>query len=113
MLASDDLLLRNLRALAQVRHTRGDTNPRAPPEPTAPGVLRAAARLETDTDQQGLVLEPKKGQSLASSPLLHASSGFVSVHSAMAHGRPTSSATRAHCQFCLYTKCCGYPHPGR
>lgn len=68
-MASDDLLLRNLRALARVRHTRGDTNLVLHPNPQPQEFFELPHDLETDTDQQGLVLEPQEGAEFGIVPL--------------------------------------------
>lgn len=68
-LASDDLLLHNLRALARVRHTRGDTCLVLRPSPQPQEFFEPLHASEADIDQQGLVLEPQEGEEFGIVPL--------------------------------------------
>jgi len=60
-LAPDDLLLRNLRALARARRKRGDTSLMLHPSPQPQEFFELPHYLGTDVGQQGLVLEPQEG----------------------------------------------------
>ena len=69
MLASDDLLLRNLRALARARRSRGDTTLVLCPNPQPQEFLELPYDSETDVDQQGLVLQPEEGAEFGIVPI--------------------------------------------
>jgi hypothetical protein len=68
-LAPDDLLLRNLRALARTRRARGDTYLVLHPSPQPQEFFELPHDSETDVDQQGLVLEPQEGAEFGVVPL--------------------------------------------
>src|SRR5947208_5226723 len=69
MLASDDLLLHNLRALARARYARGDTSLALRPSPQPQEFFEPPYASEADVDQQGLVLEPQEGEEFGIVPL--------------------------------------------
>ena len=67
-MAPDDLL-RNLRALAQARRTRGDTSLVLRPNSQPQEFFEPPYDSEADVDQQGLVLEPQEGEEFGIVPL--------------------------------------------